>query len=136
MKAYFVTAMDCRNSRRLKAKNATPMAATARNCGQTVSIPAPRKMMACEKATKCRDGRSSVSRCIQMGWLSTGVLPPESSWSTITTRMIKSCELGHGAGDSPQVKAERSGEEKIEHDPGEEKRQRSGDRHIKKGANH
>ena len=112
------------------------MAATARNWGQTVSIPAPRKMMACEKATKCRDGRSSVSRCIQMGWLSTGVLPPESSWSTMTTRMIKQRELGHGAGDGPQVEPERSGEEQIEHDSDEEKRQRSGDRHVQKRANH
>ena len=50
--SHLVTAMDCRNCRRLKAKKARPMAATAKNWGQTVSNPAPRKMMACEKATK------------------------------------------------------------------------------------
>ncbi len=38
---YLVTAMDWRNCRRLKAKKARPMAETARNCGQTVSSPAP-----------------------------------------------------------------------------------------------
>ena len=50
--SYLVTAMDCRNCWRLKAKKARPMAATAKNWGQTVSNPAPRKMMACENATK------------------------------------------------------------------------------------
>ena len=54
---YLVTAMDLRNWPRLKAKKARPMAATARNCGQTVSIPAPRKMMACEKRDEVARGQ-------------------------------------------------------------------------------
>ena len=47
-------------------------------------------MITCEKLTKCRAGRRYVRYCSHFGWLSTGVLPPDSSISTTITRMISS----------------------------------------------
>ena len=57
-----------------------------------------------------------MSRCIHRGWLSTGVLPPESSWSTMIDQDDQQGELGHGPGDGPQEEPERGREEQVEHD--------------------
>ena len=59
----------------LKAKKARPMAATARNCGQTVSALRPEDDGLGE-GDEVREGSNSVSRCIPRGWLFTGVPPP------------------------------------------------------------
>ena len=47
-------------------------------------------MIACEKLTKCREGRKNVRHCSHCGWLSTGVVPPERSCIATTTKMISS----------------------------------------------
>ena len=61
-----------------------------------------------------------MSRCIQGGWLSTGVLPPESSCSTITTRMISSANWAMERRDRSQVEPEGGRGKQVEHDPEQE----------------
>ncbi len=47
-------------------------------------------MITCEKLTKWRAGSRKVRYCSHLGWLSTGVLPPDSSCSTMITRISSS----------------------------------------------
>src|SRR5208337_4023817 len=56
-----------------KANSAVPRPKRARNWGQTMSTPAPRKTIACASMTKYVSGAASMMVCTICGMLSRGV---------------------------------------------------------------
>ena len=112
------------------------MAATARNWGQTVSSPGAAEDDGLREGDEVSRGEKQREPLHPEGLALHRSAAAREQLEHDDDQDDQQRELGHGAGDGPQVEPERGGEEQVEHDPDEEQRQRSGDRHVQKGADH
>ena len=76
------------------AKNARPMLVRASSSGQISSRLAWRNRIAWDRLTKWVEGDTCITHCSQVGMLSSGVVPPESSSIGIITGMLSRPNCG------------------------------------------
>ena len=75
-------------------KNSMPILVSASNSGQISSKLAWRNRIACDRLTKCVEGETCIAHCSQVGMLSSGVLPPDSSSIGMITGMLSKPNCG------------------------------------------